>query len=237
MTHFSKRNVPIRCPYKIAGFCSSLLLAVCAHATPFAPQPRPADTDTPAHHKQLTVAYQAYQHHELKTAQQHYLSLYQQYPENTDILLALAAIARQHQEYQSAQHYLQLIVQTHPAHPRANAMLASLTLTRPEQEGHLKSLLARQHHPALLFALGNLLAEDQRWHQAQQYYFQALRLQPAHPLYQYNLAVSLDQLGKTRQALSYYQQAADTQTRAVFPSATRTAIKQRIKELEYESGH
>jgi tetratricopeptide (TPR) repeat protein len=59
----------------------------------------------------------------------------------------------------------------------------------------------------LNFALGNQLAQQRRWAEAQQEYFKAYSAEPDNADFAYNVAVSLDHLRQTRQALDYYQRA------------------------------
>ena len=75
-------------------------------------------------------------------------------------------------------------------------------------ESRLKIMLAadpRAH--ALNFALGNQLAQQGRWAEAQAQYFKAFAAEPNNPDFAYNLAVSLDHLRQTKQALEYYKHA------------------------------
>jgi uncharacterized protein HemY len=74
-------------------------------------------------------------------------------------------------------------------------------------ESRLKQLIAREPTSFLYFTLGNLYAEQNRWSQAQQAYFQAFTLEPGNPDYAYNLAVGLEHLNQPRPALTYYRQA------------------------------
>src|SRR5439155_1600545 len=59
----------------------------------------------------------------------------------------------------------------------------------------------------LNFALGNQLAQQNRWAEAQQEYFKAYTAEPDNADFAYNVAVSLDHLRQPRQALDYYQRA------------------------------
>ena len=64
-------------------------------------------------------------------------------------------------------------------------------------------------HAFRRFAQGADLAAQARWPQARQAFFEAHRLAPAHPGYALNLAISLDRLGRSEQALHYYHLALD----------------------------
>ena len=85
----------------------------------------------------------------------------------------------------------------------------SINRTGPEStEVEIKTLLSKfPESAALHFALGNRLASDRRWVEAQQAYFEAYRLDATRADYVYNLAVSLDQLGKQILARDYYSKA------------------------------
>ena len=75
-------------------------------------------------------------------------------------------------------------------------------------ESRLKTLLASDPGAHVLnFALGNQLAQQGRWPEAQQQYFKAFAADPENADFAYNLAVSLDHLRQPRVALEYYQRA------------------------------
>lgn len=80
------------------------------------------------------------------------------------------------------------------------------------------------------FAHGAEQAAQARWPQARQAFFEAHRLAPAHPGYALNLAISLDRLGRSEQALHYYHLALDLAERhgADFDAAP---VAQRIGAL------
>jgi uncharacterized protein HemY len=68
-------------------------------------------------------------------------------------------------------------------------------------------MLAKNPNDANLHvALGNLYAEQNQWPAAQQAYFDAYSLNGSADN-AFNLAVSLDQMGKPKLALPYYQRA------------------------------
>lgn len=75
---------------------------------------------------------------------------------------------------------------------------------------------AVEHSPSVVtqrayrrFTAGAAQAAQARWPQARQAFFEAHRLAPAHPGYALNLAISLDRLGRSQQALHYYHLALD----------------------------
>ena len=72
----------------------------------------------------------------------------------------------------------------------------------------MKSLLAVDPGAHVLnFTLGNQLARQERWAEAQQQYFKAFAADPENADFAYNLAVSLDHLRQPKLALQYYERA------------------------------
>jgi tetratricopeptide (TPR) repeat protein len=59
----------------------------------------------------------------------------------------------------------------------------------------------------LNFALGNQLAQQGRWPEAQLEYFKAFAAEPDNADFAYNLAVSLDHMRQPKLALEYYRRA------------------------------
>ena len=158
-------------------------------------------------------------------------------PHNLDALLSLAAIALREGRQPVA---LQLYQAALTAHPRdARALAGYLGLNGPRDpegtESRLKTLLQEQPDaPALHFALGNLLAGQGRWHEAQAAYFQAWTLDGSNPDYRFNLAVSLDQLRQARPAADHYRQALEAarQRPAAFDPEQ---VRARLRQLEGSS--
>src|SRR5450759_5046257 len=114
----------------------------------------------------------------------------------------------------------------------ANAGMSALT-TDDNRESRLKTLLNEQQNSSSLhFALGNYYAEQARWGEAQQAYFNGYRLEPDNAELAFNLAVSLDRLGQKKSAAQYYQRALqlDPEHNAGFDHAK---ISQRIEELTH----
>ena len=91
----------------------------------------------------------------------------------------------------------------------AMAALISVANIDPQSgETQLKSLLRDQpESPYLHFVLGNMYGSQNRWSEAQSAYFEALQKKPNDPNYAYNLAVSLEHIGKAGAALTFYQRA------------------------------
>lgn len=128
---------------------------------------------------------------------------------NRDALLGMAAIAQQQGQDQSAQHYYRQVLLVNPRDPVALGAMSSYSAGNSvDSESRLKQLLTE--HPrsgALHYALGNVYADQSRWADAQQAYFNARTLEPSNAQYTYNLAVSLDHMGQSKLAAQSYQQA------------------------------
>jgi tetratricopeptide (TPR) repeat protein len=182
----------------------------------------------------LTEAYTALNAGDLESSQRLYNQLLISEPGNFDALLGLAAIAMQQGDNdQATRHYLKLL-ELDPSNALAQAGLIGM-LGRADPlaaETRVKQLIARDPSAFLYFTLGNAYADQTRWPDAQQAYFQAHHLQPDNPDYAYNLAVGLEHIGQPKPALDFYRRArqlAAAKGRANFSTA---AAQERISKLE-----
>jgi len=158
----------------------------------------------------ITAGYEALQAGNITAARERYTRALGRDPANRDALLGLAAADLKSGHPREAERIYRRMLELDPRDPIANGALAGL---RPERdpaltESHLKTLIS-QHpdSPVLNFALGNHLAAQARWADAQQSYFRAYSLDPSNPDYAFNNAVSLDHLGQHRLAEEYYNRA------------------------------
>lgn len=178
----------------------------------------------------LNRAYTAYRNGKLDEARQLYLDMLGKDGQNGDALLGLAAIAQQRGEDRIAAQYYLRVLNLDPRNAVANAGMSALS-NNDNYESRLKTLLHEQGNSAALhFALGNLYAEQSRWGEAQQAYFNAYTLDSKNADLAFNLAVSLDHLGQGKLAAQHYQRALqiDQSHSANFNHAK---ISQRIEEL------
>lgn len=166
----------------------------------------------------LVAAYAAYQQGDLVQARQKYEQVLHNDPRNKGALQGLAAIAVQGKEGKLARELFLRVLDQDPDNPLARAGLLAVA---PEgeparQESELKLLLEKYPQvAALFFSLGDVYAAGQRWNDAQQAYFNGLQVARKTagktgvlcPDYPFNLAVSLEHLGQTRAAMTYYQEA------------------------------
>jgi Tfp pilus assembly protein PilF len=184
------------------------------------------------------AAYQAYTAGDDAAAGRLYRQLLQSDSRNIDALLGLAAVAARQDNNDEAASYYARTLELEPKNSVAQAgLIALLGQADPvSAESRLKSLLAQQPDAAYLHAaLGGIYAEQNQWPNAQQAYFQALRLDPGNAEHAFNLAVSLDQMSKPDLALDYYQRARD-----LLPgqggSIDRNGLETRINQLRSTLG-
>ena len=182
----------------------------------------------------LEQAYDALQAGKLQDAQQGYEQVLRNDPKNTDALLGLATIASRQGQTERAHAYYLLAQESDPNDATAQAGLINAKGQADPglAESRLKTALSSQpDSSALLFALGNLYARQQRWSDAQQTYFRAYASEPDNPDIIFNLAVSLDQLRQSKLAAQYYQMALNAAGgRAV--AFDRSQVRNRILELQ-----
>ncbi|MBV8032258.1 MAG: tetratricopeptide repeat protein [Betaproteobacteria bacterium] len=178
-----------------------------ARAAAEAPAPRaPAQVNS-----KVQSGYAAFTSGDLTQARSAYEEALRDEPGNRDALLGLAAIDTRAGRLESAEATYLRLLQTDPRDATAQAGLLSLRAGRVDPvaaESRIKTLLAGDPQAHVLnFALGNQLALQQRWAEAQQQYFKAFAADPENADYAYNLAVSLDHLRQSKPALEYYQRA------------------------------
>lgn len=180
----------------------------------------------------LENAYAALNSGDLGNAQQQYETALRQDANSRDALLGMATVAvRQNRGEQAAAYYLRLL----ELDPNDATAVAGLVSARggdaSQSERRLKAILATNPDAGpVLFALGNLYAQQSRWPEAQQTYFRAYTAAPDNADYAYNLAIGLDRLNQGSLALTYYQRAlALAQDKAA--GFDRNALRQRMHEL------
>jgi Tfp pilus assembly protein PilF len=164
----------------------------------------------------LMSAYEAYNAGNDVEAQKLYKQVLQRDIRNLDALLGLGAIATRQGRIADANGWYGKVLEIEPRNGMAQSALLDNQLqisaaqgNTQETESRLKNMLAKQPNDTNLhIALGNYYAERNQWSSAQQAYFDAYSLN-ASADNAFNLAVSLDHLGKTKLALPYYQRALE----------------------------
>lgn len=185
----------------------------------------------------LQQGHAAMQRNDLIQARQNFEKALQRDPNNTDALLALAAIAQTQGRPGEAEEFNQRALVANPSDPAVQGAVLNGTAAGADPqntESRLKTLLAAQPESAPLnFALGNLYSRQQRWPEAQQAYFNAVAADGDNPDYLLNLAVSLDHMRQARPAAQHYRLALEAAERR--PAAfDRPQVRRRLAELQPE---
>ncbi|ADL56316.1 tetratricopeptide repeat protein [Gallionella capsiferriformans] len=185
----------------------------------------------------LKAGYLALSEGNLDRAEQYYLSVLAQRPQEKDALLGLAVIAQRRNHPDRATEYYRQVLREDLGNAAAAAGLASLTMHADPvtAESQLHELIdLKPTAPEFHYALGGVLARQLRWGEAQQSYFKAFNLSPNNALYAYNLAVSLDRLHQSAAALPYYEKAIML-AKPEDPTLDMDQIERRIQELRATS--
>ena len=164
----------------------------------------------------LMSAYESYNAGKDAEAQKLYKQVLQRDVRNVDALLGLGAIASRQGRVADANGWYSKVLEIEPRNSLAQSALLDNQLETNQSQGNaqdaesrLKNMLAKHPDDANLhIALGNLYAEQNQWPSAQQAYFDAYSLN-ASADNAFNLAVSLDQMGKPKLAFPYYQRALE----------------------------
>lgn len=194
-----------------------------------------AKAQSPGVDPTLLAAYQAFTRGEDSLAQQKYRQVLQQDVHNIDALLGMAAIAQRQGRDADAQGWYQKVLEIEPRNTIAQSAMVTPKANTDVvgTESRIKSMIAQQPDGANLHAaLGNLYAEQSQWPSAQEAYFNASRLAPNNADYAFNLAISLDQMGKSSLALKQYQRALDLLNKSGGSSPDRVQLEARIRELQ-----
>ena len=184
--------------------------------------------------EKLESAWLAYEAAEYDRAKKLYKAILNIEDDNRDALLGLGAIAIVEKNTAAARGIYISLLKHDPRDPIAIAALANLQSTEASAETDEKYLLNMlKKNPDdvhLNFALGNIYAQQDKWKLAQQSYFNAWQKDNTNADYIFNLAVSMDQLGKQEQAISFYQDCLNRSAKSQV-SFSREAVKKRIAEL------
>ena len=188
-------------------------------------------------HPRLARAYDAWRSGNLAAAKRDYQSVLKSEPRNRNALLGLGAIAVRDGRWDDASEYYAALLRVNPRDSIAQAGLIGVheNVDPLRGESQIKLLLREEPEAAHLhFTLGNMYAAQQRWGEAQSAYFDAYRMESDNPDYTYNLAVSLDQLGKGGAAADYYRLALELAANngAVFD---QPSVRDRLLKLAFES--
>lgn len=170
---------------------------------------RPVSVTVSAPRIWLQDAYDALQAGRLEQAENNYQEILRAEPHQVDAHLGLAVIAQARNDRATALNHYRQVLEDVPDHARAWAGIADLAGAAEIEamESRLRGLIATRPSASLQFALGNVLARQSRWAEAQETYFSAAAGSPGNPDYAFNLAVALDHLGKREVAAPWYERA------------------------------
>jgi len=183
----------------------------------------------------LLAAYEAFSRGDDASAQQKYRQVLQKDVRNVDALLGMAAIAQRQARTMDAIGWYRKVTDIEPRNSIAQSALADLEANADAvgAESKIKSMLARQPEAANLHAaLGNLYAAQNQWAAAQAAYFSASQFAPISADYAFNLAISLEHLGKPKLALVQYQRALDLLNMTGAASPDRAQLEARVRALQ-----
>jgi tetratricopeptide (TPR) repeat protein len=176
--------------------------------------------------------YTALQQNQFTQAREAYSQALSRQPTQRDALLGIAyahfALGDNSQATSTLRRLLEL-------YPRDSDALSALFLIAggdpQEQESRLKQFLERSERPAgLHYALGVLYFEQSRFAEAERAFERAFAMEPEQPDYAFNLAVSLDRLGRIKEAARQYVTALNlaNQNSSVF---SRDVARARVRAL------
>jgi len=183
----------------------------------------------------LLAAYEAFNRGDDVSAQQKYRQVLQKDVRNVDALLGMAAIAQRQARNMDALGWYRKVTEIEPRNSIAQSAMADLEANADAvgAESKIKSMLARQPEAANLHAaLGNLYAAQNQWASAQAAYFSASQFAPISADYAFNLAISLEHLGKPKLALVQYQRALDLLNMTGAASPDRSQVEARVRALQ-----
>jgi len=159
----------------------------------------------------LSVASDALKQGDLATAEKTYRKVLKQIPSNVTAMAGLATTLIQQGRLKEGQAMYYKVLDKDPENLLANIGLINLIAVGSSNlsaGSQLKQLLTKHPKQAYLHAsLGNFYARKNEWASAQGAYFEAFALDTENPDYAFNLAISLDQIGKPELATKYYAQA------------------------------
>jgi len=149
-----------------------------------------------------------------------------------------AALTRLGLYDQARRHYL-AVLELDPSNAAARSNLLALRVRTGENppEQDILELIDEEPSDFLYAVLGHIRAAGHRWSDAHEAFETALRLQPEGAIHAFNLAVSLEHLGRLEQALDYYRRAASLADTTVRSDFDRELLLRRITVLSHESGN
>ena len=149
-----------------------------------------------------------------------------------DALIGLAWCLEGLEDHQASQAALRRLLELYPRDAEALAAQYLVGGGIPgDAAARFKQLAERSERNAPLhFTLGVIHAEQGRWGEARLAFERAAALEPGHPDYLYNFALSLDRLGQGPEAMRQYVKALNLSFRQ--PAAfNQEAVRNRLRAL------
>lgn len=189
--------------------------------------------DTPSVPADVSAGYDALRRGDYASARRSYQAALAADSASLDANLGLATAEARAGNISAASLFYRKALELDPRNATALAGLAALAdASRPGAvEARLREdVLRTPQSAALRLALGNVYAAQKRWSEAQGEYFEAHRLDPANPDIAFNLAVSLDNLGRAALAAQFYRRALDS-ARGQPAQFDPAAVSRRLAEM------
>ena len=149
--------------------------------------------------------------------------------------MGLAAIALKKNDTSTAMEYYSTLLQLDPRDPVANAAIINMnssTNDDAQSEARLLYLLRLEPNAAhLYYALGNKYAAQSKWPESEAAYFNAYQHDSTSADYAYNLAVSLERIGRPEEAIKYYKAALQLAQNSNI-SFSIDVVKKRLEQIQ-----
>lgn len=181
----------------------------------------------------VNKAWMDYEAGDYESAKSQYDGVLKRERNNRDALLGIAAIAVRQDEIDMARLIYERLVQLDPRDPIAIAALSNLDTVSVDSLSESKLKLMIRHNekaPHLYFALGNIYSQQKKWPEAQQAYFSAWQNDDKNADYAFNLAISLDQMGKQGEAMEFYEMSLSNAESRTAQFSTET-VRDRLQQL------
>lgn len=185
--------------------------------------------------RDVMTAYEAFNRGDDAAAQQAYRQALQADVRNIDALLGMAAVAARQGRQADALSWYGKVLELEPRNSLAQTALLELQGQADPlaSESRLKTMISLNPQAAYLHAaLGHQYISQGQWPLAQQSFFEAHHLDATHPEYAFNLAVSLDHMGKPALALQYYLQTQALLATHAASSVDQAQLAARIQQLQ-----
>jgi len=183
----------------------------------------------------LSEAWAAYNASDYAQANNLYAQALNQEKNNRDALMGLAAIALKKNDNRAAMGYYSKLLQLDPRDPVANAAIINMNNSLnddTQSEARLLYLLQLEPNAAhLYYALGNKYAAQSKWPESEAAYFSAFEHDSSSADYAYNLAVSLERIGRPKEAIKYYEVALRLAQNSNI-SFSVDVVKKRLEQIQ-----